>query len=107
MQRILPNADPFPYADLREFAESQFLLALDSLQDPQNFGTLLRTVGYLVALDSTTLAPLARVRLKDPSSGQDARPNRLPGDRLRLWLWKLPSVFLDSCFLPPNRLLRS
>ena len=31
------------------------------------------SVGYLVALDSTTLAPLARVRLKDPSSGLDAR----------------------------------
>jgi hypothetical protein len=28
--------------------------------------------GYLVALDSTTLAPVARVRLKDPKSGQDS-----------------------------------
>ena len=28
--------------------------------------------GYLVALDSTTLAPVARVRLTDPVSGQDA-----------------------------------
>ncbi|MGH7923336.1 MAG: hypothetical protein ACREQH_01940 [Candidatus Binatus sp.] len=28
--------------------------------------------GYLVALDSTTLAPIARVRLKDPVSGADA-----------------------------------
>ncbi len=28
--------------------------------------------GYLVALDSQTLAPIARVRLKDPKSGQDA-----------------------------------
>ena len=31
------------------------------------------SAGYLVALDSTTLAPLARVRLKDPNSGADAR----------------------------------
>ena len=29
--------------------------------------------GYLVALDSATLAPVARVRLKDPKSGLDAR----------------------------------
>jgi len=28
--------------------------------------------GYLLALDSTTLAPIARVRLKDPDSGGDA-----------------------------------
>ncbi len=28
--------------------------------------------GYLVALDSTTLAPLGRARLKDPKSGEDA-----------------------------------
>ncbi len=28
--------------------------------------------GYLVALNSTTLAPIARVRLKDPDSGSDA-----------------------------------
>ncbi len=33
--------------------------------------------GYLVALNSTTLAPLARVRLKDPESGMDAA---LPDD---------------------------
>jgi hypothetical protein len=30
------------------------------------------TAGYLVALNSTTLAPIARVRLKDPDSGYDA-----------------------------------
>jgi hypothetical protein len=30
------------------------------------------SAGYLVALDSTTLAPLAAVRLKDPASGKDA-----------------------------------
>ncbi|HTF89782.1 MAG TPA: hypothetical protein VK843_15320 [Planctomycetota bacterium] len=29
-------------------------------------------VGYLVGMNSTTLAPLYKVRLKDPSSGQDA-----------------------------------
>jgi len=32
-------------------------------------------MGYLVALDSRTLAPLARIRLKDPVSGQDALLN--------------------------------
>ena len=42
-----------------------------------NLGTLYVAVsngsaGYLVALDSTTLAPLAHVRLKDPQSGLDA-----------------------------------
>jgi hypothetical protein len=31
------------------------------------------TAGYLVALNSTTLAPVARVRLIDPKSGQDAQ----------------------------------
>ena len=40
----------------------------------QDLGTLYvavsnGTVGYLVALNSTTLAPVARVRLKDPKSG--------------------------------------
>ena len=30
------------------------------------------SAGYLVALNSTTLAPVARVRLKDPKSGQDS-----------------------------------
>ena len=30
------------------------------------------SAGYLVALNSTTLAPVASVRLKDPKSGQDA-----------------------------------
>ena len=29
-------------------------------------------VGYLVGLNSTTLAPLYKVRLKDPKSGNDA-----------------------------------
>ena len=28
--------------------------------------------GYLVAVNSTTLAPVARIRLKDPLSGNDA-----------------------------------
>jgi hypothetical protein len=31
------------------------------------------SAGYLVALNSTTLAPIAQVRLKDPKSGNDAR----------------------------------
>lgn len=41
-QGIVAEADPFPYSALDELTPS-LLLALDSLQDPQNFGTLLRT----------------------------------------------------------------
>jgi 23S rRNA (guanosine2251-2'-O)-methyltransferase len=41
-QGIVAEVDPFPYFSLDEL-ECSFLLALDSLQDPQNFGTLLRT----------------------------------------------------------------
>jgi 23S rRNA (guanosine2251-2'-O)-methyltransferase len=44
-QGVIAEADPFPYVGMQEIlqAESPLLLALDSLQDPQNFGTLLRT----------------------------------------------------------------
>jgi 23S rRNA (guanosine2251-2'-O)-methyltransferase len=43
-QGVVAEADPFPYASLSDLLiETPFLLALDSLQDPQNFGTLLRT----------------------------------------------------------------
>ncbi|GBD08351.1 Putative TrmH family tRNA/rRNA methyltransferase [Candidatus Thermoflexus japonica] len=49
-QGVVAEADPYPYADLEQaWAESArrpdppFWLALDCLQDPQNFGTLLRT----------------------------------------------------------------
>ncbi len=49
-QGVVAEADPYPYVDLEEaWAESArrpdppFWLALDCLQDPQNFGTLLRT----------------------------------------------------------------
>jgi 23S rRNA (guanosine2251-2'-O)-methyltransferase len=41
-QGVVAEADPFPYASLADIAAS-FILVLDSLQDPQNFGTLLRT----------------------------------------------------------------
>ncbi len=48
-QGVVAEADPYPYVDLEEaWAESArrpdppFWLALDCLQDPQNFGTLLR-----------------------------------------------------------------
>ncbi|HYC23671.1 MAG TPA: hypothetical protein VEI94_13240 [Candidatus Bathyarchaeia archaeon] len=40
-----------------------------AVNDGGGFGA---AAGYLVALDSDTLAPLARVRLKDPTSGLDA-----------------------------------
>ncbi|HEV7662969.1 MAG TPA: 23S rRNA (guanosine(2251)-2'-O)-methyltransferase RlmB [Chloroflexota bacterium] len=49
-QGVLAEAEPFTYTPLDEILaraeqrqEPPFLLALDSLQDPQNFGTLLRT----------------------------------------------------------------
>lgn len=49
-QGVVAEADPYPYTDLEQaWAESArrpdppFWLALDCLQDPQNFGTLLRT----------------------------------------------------------------
>jgi 23S rRNA (guanosine2251-2'-O)-methyltransferase len=49
-QGVLAEADPFGYAHpdaifarAEERGEPPLLLALDSLQDPQNFGTLLRT----------------------------------------------------------------
>jgi 23S rRNA (guanosine2251-2'-O)-methyltransferase len=42
---VVAEADPFVYMHLEDLLtdESPFVLALDSLQDPQNFGTLLRT----------------------------------------------------------------
>jgi 23S rRNA (guanosine2251-2'-O)-methyltransferase len=45
-QGVVAEADAFPYtrlADALAGLDAPFLLALDSLQDPQNFGTLLRT----------------------------------------------------------------
>jgi len=46
-QGVVAEAEPFGYthpdALLASIAEPSLLLALDSLQDPQNFGTLLRT----------------------------------------------------------------
>jgi 23S rRNA (guanosine2251-2'-O)-methyltransferase len=49
-QGVALQADDFPYADLSEMLvraaerkQAPFLLILDSLQDPQNLGTLLRT----------------------------------------------------------------
>ena len=43
-QGMVAEADAFPYSSLDELTGSApLLLALDSVQDPQNFGTLLRT----------------------------------------------------------------
>jgi 23S rRNA (guanosine2251-2'-O)-methyltransferase len=46
-QGVVAEAEPFAYLHLNEVIDNAeqppFLLALDSLQDPQNFGTLLRT----------------------------------------------------------------
>lgn len=49
-QGVVLETSPYPYADLADMIdlaaskkEPLFILLLDSLQDPQNFGTLLRT----------------------------------------------------------------
>ena len=45
-QGVVAEADPFPYARLEDLIDAPtppLIVALDSLQDPQNFGTLLRT----------------------------------------------------------------
>ena len=43
-QGVVAEAESFPYSRLEELlVETPLILALDSLQDPQNFGTLLRT----------------------------------------------------------------
>jgi 23S rRNA (guanosine2251-2'-O)-methyltransferase len=44
-QGVVADVEPFPYASLSDLLdlEAPLVLVLDSLQDPQNFGTLLRT----------------------------------------------------------------
>ncbi len=43
-QGVVAEVDDYPYVSVADFIrEGPLLLALDSLQDPQNFGTLLRT----------------------------------------------------------------
>lgn len=47
-QGVVAEADKYPYSDVVEILdnikdEPPFILLLDSLQDPQNFGTLIRT----------------------------------------------------------------
>jgi 23S rRNA (guanosine2251-2'-O)-methyltransferase len=43
-QGVVAEVEPFPYARLEDVVlDAALLLVLDSLQDPQNFGTLLRT----------------------------------------------------------------
>jgi 23S rRNA (guanosine2251-2'-O)-methyltransferase len=47
-QGVIAEADKYPYSDVVEILEHAgdelpFVLILDSLQDPQNFGTLIRT----------------------------------------------------------------
>jgi 23S rRNA (guanosine2251-2'-O)-methyltransferase len=56
-QGVVAEADAYPYVDLDEVLNpgvAPLLLALDSLQDPQNFGTLLRTA-YAVGVDGVLL----------------------------------------------------
>jgi 23S rRNA (guanosine2251-2'-O)-methyltransferase len=64
-QGIVAEAGAYPYSDLTEMLEyadaqneSPFILILDSLQDPQNFGTLLRTAEAVGA--HGVVIPLAR-----------------------------------------------
>jgi 23S rRNA (guanosine2251-2'-O)-methyltransferase len=44
-QGVVAEVEPFPYAPLADLleVEAPLILVLDTLQDPQNFGTLLRT----------------------------------------------------------------
>jgi 23S rRNA (guanosine2251-2'-O)-methyltransferase len=44
-QGVVAEVEPFPYTSLSDLLdlEAPLILVLDSLQDPQNFGTLLRT----------------------------------------------------------------
>ncbi|HAX70295.1 MAG TPA: 23S rRNA (guanosine(2251)-2'-O)-methyltransferase RlmB, partial [Anaerolineae bacterium] len=47
-QGVIAEVSGYPYADVTDILEhakdeSPFVLLLDSLQDPQNFGTLIRT----------------------------------------------------------------
>jgi len=44
-QGVVAEAEPFPYVPLDDLlgGDAPFLLVLDSLQDPQNFGSLIRT----------------------------------------------------------------
>jgi 23S rRNA (guanosine2251-2'-O)-methyltransferase len=57
-QGVIAEAEPFRYARLNDVlvaaSEAPLLLALDSLQDPQNFGTLLRT-GQAVDVDAVLI----------------------------------------------------
>lgn len=64
-QGVVLEADPYPYSDLADIleraaekSEPPFILMLDALQDPQNFGTLLRTAE--VAGVHGAVLPLAR-----------------------------------------------
>ncbi|MCA2001552.1 MAG: 23S rRNA (guanosine(2251)-2'-O)-methyltransferase RlmB [Chloroflexi bacterium] len=62
-QGVVAEVGEYPYADLTDIldnakGEPPFVLTLDSLQDPQNFGTLLRTAEAVGA--HGVVIPLAR-----------------------------------------------
>ncbi len=64
-QGVVLEAGPYPYSDLADIlelstqqGEPPFVLILDALQDPQNFGSLLRTAEVVGA--HGVLIPLAR-----------------------------------------------
>jgi 23S rRNA (guanosine2251-2'-O)-methyltransferase len=56
-QGVVAEVEPFPYATLSDLLglEAPLFLILDSLQDPQNFGTLLRTA-QAVGVDAVLMA---------------------------------------------------
>jgi 23S rRNA (guanosine2251-2'-O)-methyltransferase len=71
-QGIALEASPYPYANLRDILdlatkrqENPFILILDTLQDPQNLGTLLRT-GEAVGIHGVVL-PLRRTATVTPA----------------------------------------
>jgi 23S rRNA (guanosine2251-2'-O)-methyltransferase len=80
-QGVALQAGPYPYADLQDMLElaaqrqePPFLLVLDALQDPQNFGTLLRTAeavgvhGVLLPLRHTVTVTTAVVSASSGAS---------------------------------------
>jgi 23S rRNA (guanosine2251-2'-O)-methyltransferase len=71
-QGLLLETSPYPYVNLLDIfdlyeqrAESPLILVLDSLQDPQNFGTLLRTA-EVVGVHGVLL-PLRRTATVSPA----------------------------------------
>ncbi len=80
-QGVVAEAEPYPYAGLEDILERSrhpgeppFLVLLDALQDPQNFGTLLRTAeavgvhGVVIPLARTVTVTPAVVNVSSGAS---------------------------------------